>query len=138
YLLKAYTLERQKSRILEGLHILVAEDNELNQKLVTKYLTGQGASVKLALNGIKCLELLNTARFDLILMDLQMPEMDGYEASKTIRNSYRIPIPIIACTADTMAGEKEKCFQAGMNGYISKPYSEDELINAILSVCSVQ
>lgn len=138
HLLKAYTLERQKSRILEGLHILVAEDNELNQKLVTKYLTGQGASVKLALNGIKCLELLHTARFDVILMDLHMPEMDGYEASKTIRNSYRIPIPIIACTADTMAGEKEKCFQAGMNGYIAKPYSEDELINAILSVCTVQ
>ena len=136
HLLKAYTLERQKSRILEGLHILVAEDNELNQKLVTKYLTGQGASVKLAINGIKCLELLHTGRFDVILMDLHMPDMDGYETTKTIRNSYRMPIPIIACTADTMAGEKEKCLEVGMNGYISKPYSEEELVNAIMTVCS--
>ncbi len=136
HLLKAYTMERQRSRILEGLHILVAEDNELNQKLVTKYLTGQGASVKLAINGIKCLELLHTARFDVILMDLHMPDMDGYETTKTIRNSYRIPIPIIACTADTMAGEKEKCFEVGMNGYISKPYSEEELVISILTACS--
>jgi CheY-like chemotaxis protein len=118
--------ERQKK-------ILVVEDVELNRHLVLQILSGWDFQVNMAANGKEALEILNNEFFDLILMDIQMPEMDGVEATRCIR-SLEPPvnaIPIIALTANTMKDDTDKYFQAGMNGCISKPFKDEELYNII-------
>ncbi len=104
--------------------VLLVEDNLVNQKLAMTVLENKmGCSVTVAANGLHCLAALQTKSFDLIFMDCQMPEMDGYEATKCIREleGDLAQIPIVAMTANVMAGDKEKCFQAGMDDFISKP-----------------
>jgi CheY-like chemotaxis protein len=118
--------------MLQGLRILIAEDNLINQKVVVYTLKNQGADATVAGNGKEAVELLQAAPYDLILMDLQMPEMDGYQATRYIRNDMKSSIPIIAMTADAMKGEADKCMEAGMQDYISKPFDPKDLFDKVL------
>ncbi len=113
--------------------VLVCEDNEINQDVITGILNLFGISPKIANNGKEAIEILNEGHFDLILMDIIMPIMDGYEAATVIRMSKKIykDIPIIAMTANVMKDEIEKCFLAGMNGHIGKPLSIEEAYTII-------
>ncbi len=116
------------------LNILLAEDNIVNQKLAVKILEKRRHRVVIAQNGRKVLDVLKTDHFDLILMDVQMPEMDGYEATGVIREKEKETgghIPIIALTAHAMKGDREKCINAGMDDYLSKPIKADELFAVI-------
>ncbi len=113
------------------LHILLVEDNVINQKLAEKHLTNFGYTLDIAGNGKIALGKLQQATYDLILMDMQMPEMDGYEAAIAIRKQLKLTLPIIAMTAHAMSGEKEKCLAIGMNDYISKPFKAADLYQKI-------
>jgi signal transduction histidine kinase/DNA-binding response OmpR family regulator/HPt (histidine-containing phosphotransfer) domain-containing protein len=120
-----------------SLHILLAEDNRTNQIVATRMLRKMGHTVVAAGNGKEALSLLTTHRFDLILMDIQMPEMDGLSATRIIRASERATrrhLPIIAMTAHAMKGDRELCIEAGMDGYVSKPISSREVEVAIAGV----
>ncbi len=119
---------------LKGVKILAAEDNEVNQILLKKFVILWGATISVVGNGKEAIEFLNNEDYDLILMDLQMPIMDGYTASKEIRKmegSKFQNIPIIAVTASAMIEVKKKVLAAGMTDYISKPFSPDQLYNKI-------
>ena len=123
----------EDSRILTGIKVLVAEDNLINQKVVNITLSKQGATVDVVNNGQLAVDaLLKDGSYDVVLMDLQMPELDGYKATRIIRKEIDGTIPIIAMTADALKGEAERCFEAGMNGYISKPFEPKELYQEIL------
>ncbi len=111
--------------------VLVVEDNPLNQKLTSIMLRNNGFRFLLAENGSEAIELVKANRFDLILMDIQMPVMDGYHATSVIRNDLNNNTPIIAMTAHAMAGEKEKCMEHGINDYLPKPFSEADLLTAL-------
>lgn len=115
------------------LNILLVEDNELNRKLASKVLEKTG-KITLAENGSEAIEILKKKTFDIILMDLQMPVMDGYVATSYIRKVLKLNTPIIALTAHSFTGEREKCLSSGMNEYISKPYKAAEMIEKIQSV----
>lgn len=116
--------------------ILLAEDNSLNQKLISHMLSQYGYSVKVAANGIDCLHELQQHPYDLVLMDMQMPVMDGYEAVKIIRSTPGLQaIPVIAITAHAMEGDREKCLQVGCNAYLAKPFKSDELLAEIQQQC---
>jgi len=108
--------------------ILVVDDNLFNQKLATNMLQNNGFEVTVAENGSRALDILKTSSFDIILMDIQMPVMDGYKATQQIRKELHINTPVIAMTAHALAGEKEKCIDTGMNDYLSKPFKEKELL----------
>ncbi len=116
------------------INILLAEDNHVNQLLALSILQKYGYSVDCAESGVEVLALLEKNKYHVILMDLHMPEMDGYETSRHIRNELSAPlnsIPIIAVTAAAIKGEKERCLSEGMNDYISKPYKPHNLIDKI-------
>lgn len=113
------------------LRVLLAEDNVLNQKLATAYLEGFGATVDIAENGQAALDKLQQARYDLLLLDIQMPVLDGYSTALRLRQELKLDIPVIAMTAHIMADEKEKCLRYGMTDYISKPFKETDLFNII-------
>jgi CheY-like chemotaxis protein len=119
---------------LQGLHILLAEDNLLNSKLISILFAQQGVTIKVAANGMEVIEILKTAHFDLVLMDMEMPVMNGYDATAIIRNELKSDIPIIALTAHAGAYEKEKCMLLGMNDYISKPIDANHLFNSIYNI----
>ena len=107
--------------------ILLAEDNLLNQKLTTTLLEGFGLEADVAEHGGLVLEKLKSHRYDLILMDIQMPVLDGYHTTRKIREELMLDLPVIAMTAHSMEGEREKCLSYGMDDYISKPFKEAEL-----------
>ena len=109
------------------IRVLIAEDNAINQKLVLKILESFGYQAEIAVNGKDALKALARSQFDLILMDIQMPVMDGYEAARRIRSATTENIPIIAMTAHAMKGDRAKCLEAGMNDYIAKPINRPEL-----------
>ena len=113
------------------IRLLVAEDNRMNQNLLRHLLGNRQLHYQLVSNGQEALNALYKQHFDLILMDIQMPEMDGYSATKKIREELHSNIPIVAMTAHAMAGEREKCLQAGMNEYLAKPIREEELYRMI-------
>jgi signal transduction histidine kinase/DNA-binding response OmpR family regulator len=121
--------------LLSNLHadvkLLVAEDNKMNQDLLRHLLGNRQLQYQLVTNGQEVLQALSRSHFDMILMDIQMPEMDGYTAARKIREELHSNIPIIAMTAHAMAGEREKCLQAGMNEYLSKPIREEKLYHLI-------
>jgi PAS domain S-box-containing protein len=122
-----------KDKKFQNIRILLVEDNPLNQKMAATILRKAGYMVDIAVNGKKALEAVENSSYDLILMDIQMPEMDGYEATKAIRekegkNKHTI---IIAMTAYAMQGDREKCLKAGMDDYISKPIEPQELLRKI-------
>jgi CheY-like chemotaxis protein len=119
------------------LYILLAEDNLVNQKVACKLLERRGHDVTVVNNGAEALSALEQRAFDLILMDVQMPEMDGLEATRQIRGRERstgIHVPILAMTAHAMKGDKERCLAAGMDGYISKPIHVQSLMQTIYSL----
>jgi CheY-like chemotaxis protein len=113
--------------------ILVVEDNHVNQRVVTAMLGKRGYSYEVANDGQEALDkLASGANFDLVLMDVQMPVLDGLEATRIIReDSHWNALPIVAMTAHAMSGDKERCLDAGMNGYISKPVHPDQLFNIV-------
>jgi PAS domain S-box-containing protein len=116
------------------LHILLAEDNPVNQKLAVRLLEKRGHTVVVASSGRVALEALARERFDLVLMDVQMPEMDGFEATLAIRAREQDSgrrVPIIGLTAHAMKGDRERCLAAGMDDYISKPLQPQELFDAL-------
>jgi hypothetical protein len=115
------------------LQILYVEDNPLNQKLILHFSRSFGYDTEIAVNGRIALEKIQVKHFDLVLMDLQMPEMDGYEATRIIRNKLKSNVPIIAVTAHALSGQKEKCLYVGMNAFISKPFDLYELNSLIHS-----
>jgi signal transduction histidine kinase/CheY-like chemotaxis protein len=119
---------------LTGIHILLVEDNELNQMLVQKMMNEVKCKVEVAENGRVAIQKIEKTFFDIILMDIGLPGIDGYEVTQHIRNKLSPPqsaIPIIAVTAHALKGEEEKCLSAGMNGYISKPFNKEELFEKI-------
>jgi CheY-like chemotaxis protein len=122
-----------ETNTLKGYRILVVEDAEINRFLVNSILENWGCIVTETVNGLEAIDLLKTHEFDLILMDIRMPVMDGIEASKHIRNELSLAeVPIIALTANAIQGEMERCQEAGMNDYLSKPYSQNELYKILL------
>jgi len=116
------------------LRILLAEDNIVNQKMAARMLEKKGWEVQPADNGQQVLNYLEKDQFDLILMDAQMPVMDGYEATKQIREKEKETgehIPIVALTARAMSGDRQKCIDSGMDGYVSKPIDREKLYEAV-------
>lgn len=113
------------------LKILIVDDNALNQSLMKHLLSQWNVDFETANNGLEAVEFLRNNDCDLVLMDIQMPQMDGYVATQTIREELKLNTPIIAMTAHALAGERERCMSRGMNEYISKPIIEDELFKLI-------
>lgn len=113
------------------LEILVAEDTVISQKVILKILNKLGYNPRLAQNGLRAVEESRQKKYDIILMDMQMPEMDGVEASRLIRQISEIKPIIIALTANIMEGDQQECFNAGMNDYISKPVRLEEITNKL-------
>ena len=112
--------------------ILLVEDNKLNQTVVKFTLKRYGYEIDVANNGIEAVEKYKEGKYDFILMDIMMPEMDGIEATKAIRkmeNEHRIPI--IALTADIMVANEEKCLESGMDAHIAKPFEIDNLFKVL-------
>ncbi len=129
-----------KKKDLKGLKVLFVEDNKVNQRVGERTLVKWGANVTIAENGRKAVQILTGNTYDLILMDLQMPEMDGIEATRCIRTSMTdtvSKIPIIAMTASAFRSEYDKCIEAGMNDYISKPFKPEELYQAIVKAAKL-
>jgi CheY-like chemotaxis protein len=153
--LTRHSLREGRNTLLKNKHlrVLLAEDNAVNQTLATRILEKRGHLVAAVTNGKEAIAALNREPFDLILMDVQMPEMDGFEATSTIRgledqmlHGVIAPfphllsddgktkfhrIPILAMTAHAMRGDKERCLEVGMDGYVAKPIQPSELMEAI-------
>ncbi len=116
--------------------ILLVEDNLMNQKVVMFNLKKLNFEITPAVTGSEAIELFKNNQFSLVLMDIMLPEMDGYQITQAIRemekqNNVENPVPIIALTANTYDNDKEKCFDAGMNDYLSKPFTSKQLIDMI-------
>lgn len=129
---------RGDSSVLKGIHVLVAEDNPINFRVVRKLLERQGTEVSHAINGIETLEKVNERIPDVILMDVHMPEMDGLVATRKLREEKEkglLPhIPIVALTADAMEEDRKRCLRSGMDDYLSKPVRTKQLVAMILHV----
>ena len=125
-------------RTLEGRRILLVEDNHINQILACEILEKWGCVVEVVENGWQAVQKLDGSRYDLALMDVQMPVMDGFKATSLIREQEKGReghMPIIAMTANVMKGDRERCLEVGMDTYIAKPIDRDTLFKAILTVC---
>jgi signal transduction histidine kinase/ActR/RegA family two-component response regulator len=120
--------------VLSKLNLLIVEDDELNQVVIKDTLgkLAPGIDVTIAANGKLAVEMVQQNSYDMILMDIQMPEMDGYEATRFMRDNLKITIPIIALTASVIRSDLDKCFEAGMNGYIPKPFKRSELLQELI------
>ena len=116
---------------LKNKKILVVDDNVMNRMVATLILNEFGVIVSEAEDGEEAVNYLKNNDCDLVLMDLQMPVSNGYNASEIIRQKLKLDIPIIALTANVIRGEKEKCFKAGMNDYLSKPFDEEQFLEII-------
>jgi CheY-like chemotaxis protein len=116
----------------DGLHVLLAEDNAVNQTLAIRLLERLGHRIDVAANGLEAVDMAAKCDYDLILMDVQMPRMGGFEATRHIRTrDGAVHTPIIAMTAHAMAGDREKCLEAGMDGYVSKTIKVPALIEVL-------
>lgn len=121
---------------LQGVRLLLAEDNELNQVLACSILTQQGCIVRVASTGREAVDFLRQEPFDCVLMDMQMPDMDGIEATRQIRAEDIQPgIVIIAMTANVMTGDRQHCLDAGMNDFLGKPFQVDQLLATLKKWC---
>jgi CheY-like chemotaxis protein/HPt (histidine-containing phosphotransfer) domain-containing protein len=131
-LIASDTREAEAGRGLAGLSVLVVEDNALNQQIAFEILEGVGVRVTIANHGREALEWLDRARFDAVLMDMQMPVMDGLEATREIRADPRFhELPIVAMTANAMQQDREQCLAAGMNDHVAKPIDVPELFRSL-------
>ncbi|PTN08920.1 CheY-like chemotaxis protein [Mangrovibacterium marinum] len=127
-----FEMDLQRRKMKEKLSILLVEDNVLNQRIVTFSLKKFNHDIEIANNGLEALNVFKEKKFDVILMDIMMPVMDGLEASLKIReyekeNNIVDPTPIIAVTANTMDNDREKCLAHGMNEFIAKPFDVSKL-----------
>lgn len=127
------TIERYNAVQLKGRKILLAEDNALNQKIITYHLAKEGVDLDIAEDGVECWERYHQGEYELVLMDVQMPGMNGFEATRKIREyeaeqNNKALVPIVALTANAMKGDKENCMKAGMTDYVSKPFTGKDLI----------
>jgi len=120
-----------KDKSNTALRVLVVDDNAINQSLMKHLLLQWNIDFDIVSNGLEAVDQLGSQTYDLVLMDIQMPKMDGYAATQQIREVLHLDIPIIAMTAHALAGEREKCLSSGMNEYISKPIKEEELFKLI-------
>jgi signal transduction histidine kinase/CheY-like chemotaxis protein/integral membrane sensor domain MASE1 len=129
----AAILDADSGQRIDGVRILLVEDNPVNQLVATSMLTYAGASVEAADNGLAALERLRTDahRYDVVLMDVQMPEMDGFEATAKIRNELGLTLPVLAMTAGVMESEREQCIVSGMNDFIAKPIDVEQMLRVI-------
>lgn len=116
---------------LTGKQILLVEDNEINQMLVKYALSASGAAIDICDTGTKALEQLLHKKYDIILMDIYMPELDGFQTTAIIRNEMKIQTPILALTALQVESELQKCINVGMNGSVPKPFTLESLDAAI-------
>jgi signal transduction histidine kinase/DNA-binding response OmpR family regulator len=130
--------EPQKEKAVEipeefsGYKALLVEDNPVNRQVAIQILESSGLEIETSENGLQALSRIRESDFDIVLMDIQMPEMDGYEATKMIRTQLGLKdLPIIAMTAHAMRGDRDKCLSAGMNDYIPKPIDRETLFNSI-------
>jgi len=131
--LPAKTIMDKEMAQTHPLRILLAEDNQVNQKLALRILEQMGYRADVASNGIEAVESIERQIYDVILMDVQMPEMDGLDATRNIRKLENVTQPhIIAMTANAMEGDREMCIEAGMDDYVSKPIRVNELVEALL------
>jgi len=122
----------EELRMLGGARVLLVEDNEINQQVAQEILEGAGLVVRIASNGKEAVEEVAAGIYDAVLMDIQMPLMDGFEATREIRRDGRFEgLPIIAMTAHAMAGDREKSLEAGMNDHVTKPINPNELFSAL-------
>jgi len=127
----------RETGVRHPLRILLAEDNAVNQKLAVRLLERMGYEAEVAANGLEVIAALEAGPFDVILMDVQMPELDGLEATRSIRSRWPDrPIRIIAMTANAMEGDREACLEAGMDDYVSKPIRPEELATALAAAPS--
>jgi two-component system sensor histidine kinase/response regulator len=129
-LITRHTVREAKRR----LHILLAEDNPVNQKFAVRLLEKMGHIVSVAQNGTEVMKALEEQTFHLILMDVQMPEIDGLQTTRLIRNQEKgtdCHVPIVSMTAHAMRGDRERCLDAGMDGYVSKPVNAEELFEVV-------
>lgn len=111
-----------------ALSVLVVEDNLINQKILVAFLRKRGYQVDVAADGAEAVQRLAEKRYGIVLMDLQMPVLDGFEATRLIRSLPEIAdVPIVAVSAHALNGEKQRCLEAGMNGYLAKPVEPREL-----------
>ena len=117
--------------ILRRLNILLIEDDMLNRRLVSILFSQHGLKLQMAENGIEGVEKIKAGHFDIVLMDMEMPVLNGYQATTIIRQELKNNIPIIAMTAHNLAGAREKCLEFGMNEHIVKPVNDDMLFSAI-------
>jgi two-component system sensor histidine kinase/response regulator len=115
--------------IKERIRILVVEDNLLCRKLIGFMISNWGFKYDAVANGKAALENLKLEPYDLVIMDIQMPEMNGYDAARKIRSKLNLAMPIIAVTSHASEEERQKCLSAGMNDYLAKPISEEALYN---------
>lgn len=120
------------------LNILLAEDNEMNQFLINTALSDWNMRIQIAVNGKEAIDLIKKESFDLILMDMQMPEMDGYEAIQKIRSMSgpKASLPIISLTASDSESEIENCLAAGADAHVNKPFDPEELYQLIHKLTS--
>ncbi|MFK5957080.1 MAG: response regulator [Planctomycetota bacterium] len=127
--------ENSTGDYMEHPHILLAEDNLVNQKVAAKHLEKLGCTVEIANNGAEAVQMNQNGNYDLIFMDCQMPEIDGYRATEIIRaaETKGTHLPIIAMTANAMAGDRELCLEAGMDDYIAKPFTMEDITNVFHS-----
>ncbi|BCS96823.1 hypothetical protein DSLASN_24550 [Desulfoluna limicola] len=118
--------------VVEGATVLLVEDNRINQMVATEILTFSGIRVEIAENGLQAIERIKERAYDAVLMDMQMPQLDGMEATRIIRNELKYTnIPIIAMTAHAMEGDREACLEAGMDDYIPKPIDRAQLMEVL-------
>jgi two-component system sensor histidine kinase/response regulator len=117
---------------IRGANVLLVEDNEINQQVAKEILEGAGLNVALAADGQEGFNAVKESNYDAVLMDVQMPVMDGYTATREIRKDDRFKeLPIIAMTAHAMTGDEDKSLQAGMNGHVTKPIDPDQLFSTL-------
>jgi PAS domain S-box-containing protein len=119
------------TKLLAGKKILVTDDNEMNQLVAATMLQNYGAEITEAFNGQEAIDKIKVNQFDIVLMDVQMPVMDGLEATKIIRATISKDLPIVALTAFAIKGDNDKCMDAGMNDYLTKPFEESQLLSIV-------
>ncbi|MFK8039679.1 MAG: PAS domain S-box protein [Crocinitomicaceae bacterium] len=120
------------TELVQGLNVLLVEDNDINRFMAITILEGWNCRIDIAVNGQEAVDILKSKTYDIILMDVRMPVLDGIGATKIIRADLQLTTPIIALTANAIKGDNEKCIEAGMNDYISKPFQQAELLALLI------